>query len=78
MHQVGRQLGGFGFAVQLAQQLLGSLGFFGAAKHLELVAAVADFQAEALFDQAQMLVELAAEVGETAGLERFEGEAMRF
>ena len=25
-----------------------------------------------------MLVELAAEVGETAGLERFEGETMRF
>lgn len=78
MHQVGRQLGSFGFAVQLAQQLLGGLGLVGAAKHFELVATVADFQAEALFDQAQVLVELAAEVGETAGLERFEGETMRF
>ena len=29
-------------------------------------------------DQAQVLVELAAEIGETAGLEGFEGEAMGF
>ncbi|MDC6663091.1 hypothetical protein N4Q66_26590, partial [Leclercia adecarboxylata] len=45
---------------------------------LELVAAVADFQFQALFDQAQMLVELAAEVGEAMGFKRFEGKAMWF
>jgi hypothetical protein len=45
---------------------------------LELIAAVADLDAQALFDQAQVLVELSAQVGETASLKRLEDKAMGF
>jgi hypothetical protein len=41
-----------------------------------LIAAVADFDAHALFDQPQVLIESAAEVGKTLLLERFEGKVM--
>jgi len=64
-----RQVGGLGFAIEPAQQLLGRGGVFGFADQLELIAAVADFDGQALFDQAQMLVELPAQVGEAMGLE---------
>mgnify|MGYP001195279728 CR=1 FL=1 len=37
-----------------------------------------DFQIEALLNEAQMLVELAAEIGEAVGFKGFEGETMRF
>jgi len=43
-----------------------------------LIAAVADLDSQALFDQAQVLVELAAEIGEAVGIKGFKGEAMRF
>lgn len=76
MHGFRRQLGGLGLAVEAAQQLLGSGSGVGFADQLELIAAVADLDSQALFDQAQVLVELAAQVGETVGLERFEDEAM--
>ncbi len=78
VHHVRRQLGGLGLAVQAAQEVLGGLGHVARADQFELVAAVADFQLQALFDQAQMLVELAAEVGEATGFKGFEGETMRF
>jgi len=75
---VRRQLGGLGFAVEAAQQVFRGLGSVLRADQFELVAAVADFQGQALFDQSQVLVELAAEVGEAACFKGFEGEAMRF
>ncbi|MCY1296185.1 hypothetical protein D9M70_455600 [compost metagenome] len=78
VHQVRRQLGGLGFAVQALQQLFGGLGLGLGADQFELVAAVADLDAQALLDQAQVLVELSAEVGEAAGLEGLEDEAKRF
>ncbi|MNZ96861.1 hypothetical protein D3C78_1160750 [compost metagenome] len=67
-----------GFAVQAAQQALGGLGALDIADQFELVAAVADLDGQALFDQAQMLVELSAEVGEAACFEGFQDEAMVF
>ncbi|MCY1518436.1 hypothetical protein D9M68_531560 [compost metagenome] len=78
VHQVRRQLGGLGFSVQALQQLFGGLGLGLGADQFELVAAVADLDAQALLDQAQVLVELSAEVGEAAGLEGLEDEAKRF
>jgi hypothetical protein len=69
-----RQLAGL--AVEAAQQLFSGGGGLGFADQLELIAAVADLDGQALFDQAQVLVELAAQVGETVGLERFEDETM--
>ncbi|MNN09021.1 hypothetical protein D3C81_1218910 [compost metagenome] len=71
-----RQVAALGLAVETAQQLLGSRGGLGFADQLELIAAVADLDGQALFDQAQVLVELAAQVGETVGLEGFEDETM--
>jgi hypothetical protein len=44
----------------------------GLTNQLELIAAVADLDFQALFDQAQMLVELPAQVGEAASLEGLE------
>src|SRR5690606_15620602 len=60
------------------QQGFGGFGDIAGADQLELVATVADFQCQSLFDQAQVLVELAAEIGEAVGFKGFEGEAMRF
>ncbi|VXC17249.1 conserved hypothetical protein [Pseudomonas sp. 9Ag] len=54
------------------------MGHIGGGDQLELIAAVADFQIEALLNEAQMLVELAAEIGEAVGFKGFEGETMRF
>src|SRR5690606_39192454 len=78
MDHVRRQLGALGLAVQATQQGFGGLGDIAGADQLELVATVADFQCQSLFDQAQVLVELAAEIGEAVGFKGFEGEAMRF
>jgi hypothetical protein len=50
----------------------------GLTDQLELVATVADLDGQALLDEAQVLVELPAEVGEAACFEGFEGETMRF
>ena len=69
---------GWRYAVEAAQQVFRGLGSVLRADQFELVAAVADFQGQALFDQSQVLVELAAEVGEAACFKGFEGEAMRF
>jgi len=77
VHGLRRQLGRLGLAVEAAQQLLGSGSGLGFADQLELIAAVADLDGPALLDQAQVLVELAAQVGEAVGLERFEDETMR-
>ncbi|MNN28240.1 hypothetical protein D3C81_1418020 [compost metagenome] len=76
VHGFRRQVAGLGLAVETAQQLFGSGGGLGFADQLELIAAVADLDGQALFDQAQVLVELAAQVGETVGLEGFEDETM--
>src|SRR5690606_17141493 len=46
------------------------------ADQFELVAAVADFHRQALFDQAQVFVELSAEIGEAACFKGLEGEVM--
>ncbi|MNT17017.1 hypothetical protein D3C72_1521470 [compost metagenome] len=78
MHHFRRQLGGLGLAIETAQQLLGGGGVFGFADQFELIAAVADFDGQTLFDQAQMLVELPAQIGEAMGLERLEDETMWF
>ncbi|GID06685.1 hypothetical protein TMM008_38870 [Pseudomonas sp. 008] len=50
----------------------------GLADQFELVSAVADLDGQALFDQAQMLVELPAQIGEAASFKRLEDEAMWF
>ncbi|MNC63970.1 hypothetical protein D3C75_1141340 [compost metagenome] len=78
MDHVRRQFGGLGLSVQTAQQVLGGGGVLGFANQFELVAAVADLDGQALFDQAQVLVELPAQVGEAASLEGLENEAMGF
>ena len=51
VHHVRRQLGGFGFAVQAAQQVFCRGGGFRVADQFELIAAIADFDGHALFDQ---------------------------
>jgi hypothetical protein len=51
---------------------------FGVADQLELVSAVADLDGQALFDQAQMLVELPAQIGEAASLKGLEDKTMWF
>jgi hypothetical protein len=51
---------------------------WGFTNQLELIAAVADLDAQALFDQAQVLVELSAQIGETASLKRLEEKTMGF
>ncbi|CAI9004849.1 hypothetical protein EMIT0P218_90144 [Pseudomonas sp. IT-P218] len=51
---------------------------FWLADQLELVSAVADLDGQALFDQAQMLVELPAQIGEAASLKGLEDETMWF
>ncbi len=51
---------------------------FGFADQLELIAAVADLDGQALFDQAQMLVELPAQIGEAASFKRLEDKTMWF
>jgi hypothetical protein len=48
------------------------------ADQFELVSAVADLDSQALLDQAQVLVELPAQIGEAASLERLEDETMWF
>ena len=53
-------------------------GQLGVADQLELITAIADFDRQALFDQAQMLVELPAQIGETASLKWLEKKAMWF
>jgi hypothetical protein len=50
----------------------------GIADQLELIAAVADLDGQALFDQAQVLVELPAQIGEAAGLKGLENKTMWF
>ena len=74
MNQVRRQLGAFGLAVQATQQAFGGFGDIARANQLELVAAVANFQVQTLFDQPQVLVELAAEIGEAVRFKGFEGK----
>jgi len=78
VNHVRRKLGGLGFAVQAAQQVFCRRSDFRVADQLELVTAIADFDRQALLDQAQMLVELPAQIGETAGLKGLEKEAMWF
>ena len=78
MHHVRRKLGSLGFAVQAAQQVFCGGGQFGVADQFELIAAIADFDRETLFDQAQMLVELSAQIGEAASLKRLEEKTMWF
>ncbi len=73
-----RQLATLGFAVEAAQQVFCRRGVLGFTNQLELIAAVADLDAQALFDQAQVLVELSAQIGETASLKRLEDETMGF
>ena len=78
VHQLGRQFGVFGFAVQAAQQLFGCAGLASGADQFELVAAVAQLDAQALFDQAQVLIKLAAQVSEAASLKGFKDKAEWF
>src|SRR5690606_8304123 len=65
-----------GFAIELAQDRLGGAGDGGVANQLEMVAAVADFDAEALLDHAEVFIELAAETGEAPGVYGLDAEAM--
>ncbi|MMZ67766.1 hypothetical protein D3C81_1000600 [compost metagenome] len=78
VHHVRRQLGTLGFPVQAAQEVFRGGGVFGFADQLELVSAIADLDGQALFDQAQMLVELPAQIGEAASFKRLEDETMWF
>jgi len=47
MHHVRRQLGAVGFAVQASQQVFTRGGLPRLAKQFELIAAIADFDAQA-------------------------------
>src|SRR5690606_33504101 len=76
VHQLGGELHALGFAVQAAQEVLDVLGTALVADQFELVAPVADFHRQALFDQAQVFVELSAEVGKASGFEGLEGEVV--
>jgi pyridoxal biosynthesis lyase PdxS len=78
MDHVWRKLGTFGFPIQSAQQVFCRSGLFALANHLELASAIADLNVQALFDQAQVLVELPAQICEAMGLDRFEAETMWF
>ena len=79
VHGVGSEIGAvLCLAVETLQQAFGDLGPARFAGQFELVAAVADLDRQALFDQAQVLVELPAQVGEAACFVGFEGETMRF
>lgn len=78
VHGLRRQLTTLGFAVEAAEQVFCRRGVLRFTNKLELIAAVADLDAQALFDQAQVLVELSAQVGETASLKRFEDKTMGF
>jgi hypothetical protein len=78
VNHVRGQLGRLGFPVQTAQQVFRRRGELGVADQFELIAAIADLDGQALFDQAQMLVELPAQIGEAASLKGLEKEAMWF
>lgn len=78
MNRVWRELNALGLAIQASQEMLCSLGHIARADQLELVTTIADFQIQALFDEAQMLVELTAEIGKAIGFKGFEGKTMRF
>src|SRR5690606_35654830 len=65
-----------GLAIELAQHRLGGAGDGRVANQLEMVAAVADFDAEALLDHAEVFIELAAETGEAPGVDGLDAEAM--
>eukprot|EP01133_Synstelium_polycarpum_P001309 gene1308-1502_t len=78
VHRFRRQLATFGFPVEAAQKVFCRGGVLGFTNQLELIAAVADLDAQALFDQAQVLVELSAQIGETASLKGLEEKTMWF
>jgi len=78
VHRFRRQLATLGFTVETAQQVFCRRGVLGFTNELELIAAIADLDAQALFDQAQVLVELSAQVGETASLKGLEEKTMGF
>ena len=67
-----------GFAVETAQQIFCRFSVQGLTNELELIAAIVDLDAQALFDQAQVLVELSAQVGETESLKGLEDKTMGF
>ncbi len=76
--RIRRQLAPLGFPVETAQQVFRGGGVLGFADQFELVSAVADLDGQALFDQAQVLVELPAQIGEAASLKGLENKAMWF
>jgi hypothetical protein len=78
VHRFRRQLATFGFPVEAAQKVFCRGGVLGFTNELELIAAIADLDAQALFDQAQVLVELSAQIGETASLKGLEEKTMWF
>ena len=74
VHGVRGQLGGLGLTIEVFHQVRGRLDASAGAGQLEHVAAVAQGDAEPAFDQLQVLVALATQVGKTAGLVGFEVE----
>ena len=64
--------------VETAQQVFRGGGVFALADQFELIAAIADHDRQALFDQAQVLVELPAQIGEALSLKGLENKTMGF
>ena len=54
--------------------MFGGLDDIARADQFKLIATVANLKLQALFYQSQMLVELAAEIGEAVGFKGFEGK----
>jgi hypothetical protein len=65
---------GVSFSVEGAQQITGGLSPGGITVNGENITPVANFDIESLLYLAQVLVELTAQAGETAGIIGFEGD----
>ncbi|MGB7389396.1 MAG: hypothetical protein WA929_17550, partial [Pseudomonas neustonica] len=65
-----------GFTVQLAQHGFGGAGDGFLANQLEVIAAIAHLNAEALLDQVEIVVELAAEGGKAPRIDGFDAKTM--
>src|SRR5690606_18196171 len=79
MHQLFGNFGvGFGFPVKVLDDFGGRLGASGFALNPETVAVLADMNLQALFQQSQVLVELAAKSRQAVGVGWFQMKLLRF
>src|SRR5690606_31877541 len=65
-----------GFAIQRTQHRLGRAGDGRIANQFKMIATIAHLDAEALFDQAQVFIKLAAQTGKAPGVHGLDTETM--